>query len=199
MTKIRKNLLESIDDIYVNRINLWKDSPFENLTYLSNDERGKWGERFIFNLIKLNTNLSVEWDEDSNTNNNDGVYDIAILHNNNKIRIEVKTATRGNTKTSNWQHENIYSSNKWDKLLLFDIDFYGFYITIIDYEDMVFNHKHSIFGRKPTLRNNQDDKYKFDFGDKQQKNGIDSNLTFYYDLTNPQDDELVNFLTSKIL
>jgi hypothetical protein len=196
---LTQHIIESVENKYETRTNLWVDSPFEKITLLSNDERGKWGEETIFNCIQNLTNFKVEWTGDSNTNQKDGVYDIIIRHNDKKIRIEVKTATRGNTKTANWQHENIYASNKWDKLILFDINFFSFYITIIDYNEMTFNSRHHIFNRKPTLRNNQDDKYKFDFGNIQQKNGIISGLTFHYDLTNPDKTKFSEFLMAKLV
>jgi len=192
-------LIESVENKYKNRTNLWVDSPFEKITLLSNDERGKWGEETVFDFIQKLTDFDVEWTGDYNTSQKDGVYDIIIHHNGKKIRIEVKTATRGNTKTANWQHENIYASGKWDKLILFDIDFFDFYITIIDYNEMHFNSRHPIFNRKPTLRNNQDDKYKFDFGNSQQKKGIRSGLTFHYDLTNPDEKLFADFLTNKLV
>lgn len=191
-------LVQSVNDAYENRINRWGNSPFEKLTLLSNDERGKWGERVVFNLIQKLTTLEVVWDEDHNINNEDGVYDIAITHNGVKYRIEVKTATRGNGEAPNWQHENIYSSHKWDKLILFDVDFYGGFITIIDYEDMIFGDKHPIFNRKVTLRKEQVDKYKFDFGIKQQVNGISNGMTFRYNLNNFDEDKLSRFLVEKL-
>ena len=185
-------LIESIETAYENRKDIWQDSPFRQITLLSNDERGKWGEEFVSNLIKKLTGLDVEWDGGSNTNQNDGVYDFKVGK--LKHRVEVKTASRGTCGTPNWQHENIYASNKWDKLIFFDFDLFGFYLTIIDYSDMTFNTQHPVFGRKPTLRNNQDDKYKMDFGTQQQKRGIESGYTFWYDISKPDDEGLKNHI-----
>ena len=193
-------LIESIEAAYENRKDPWQDSPFKQITLLSNDERGKWGEKYIFNLIKSLTDFNVEWEGDSNTNKDDGVYDLVIHHNHSKekIRIEVKTASRGTCKDPNWQHENVYASDKWDKLVLFDFDFFGFYLTIIDYSEMTFNERHRIFGRKPTLRNNQDDKYKFDFGIQQQLRGVESGYTFWYNIINPDEKGLKEHLFKKL-
>lgn len=189
-------LIESIETAYENRKDIWEDSPFRQITLLSNDERGKWGEEFVANLIKNLTDLTVEWNGDNNTNQDDGVYDIMVSNVSNEIknRIEVKTASRGSGTDANWQHENVYASNKWDKLIFFDFDLFGFYLTIIDYKDMKFDVRHPIFGRKPTLRNNQDDKYKVDFGIQQQKRGLVSGHTFWYDISNPDEEGLKQHL-----
>lgn len=189
-------LVESIETAYENRKDIWQDSPFRQITLLSNDERGKWGEEFVSNLIKKLTNLNVEWNGDSNTNQDDGVYDVVVSknHSKKKTRVEIKTASRGTCGAANWQHENVYASNKWDKLIFFDFDLFGFYLTVIDYNDMTFDTRHPVFGRKPTLRNNQDDKYKIDFGIQQQQRGLDSGYTFWYDITNPDEEGLKNHL-----
>ena len=189
-------LIESVETAYNNRKDIWQDSPFRQITLLSNDERGKWGEEFVSNLIKKLTDLDVEWDGDNNTNQDDGVYDVVISRNQNskKSRVEIKTASRGTCNNPNWQHENVYASNKWDKLIFFDFDLFGFYLTVIDYSDMTFDKQHPVFGRKPTLRNNQDDKYKIDFGIQQQKRGLESGHTFWYDITNPDEEGLKNHL-----
>jgi hypothetical protein len=193
---ITEFLVESIETAYENRKDLWEDSPFRQITLLSNDERGKWGEGVVYGIINNLTDLNVEWDGDTNTNQDDGVYDIVITrnHSKKKTRVEVKTASRGNCRTANWQHENIYSSNKWDKLIFFDFDLFGFYLTVIDYSELTFDVRHPVFGRKPTLRNNQDDKYKMDFGNLQQQKGLDSGYTFWYDITNPDEEGLRNHL-----
>lgn len=193
-------LTESIENAYVNRKDIWQDSPFQQVTLLSNDERGKWGEEFVSSLIKKLTDLNVEWNGDNNTNQEDGVYDIMVSNvcNTIKHRLEVKTASRGTCSTPNWQHENVYASNKWDKIIFFDFDLFGFYLTIIDYKDMTFDVRHPVFGRKPTLRNNQDDKYKMDFGIQQQKRGLESGYTFWYDITNPDDEGLKQHLTKHL-
>lgn len=59
-------LIESIEAAYENRKDPWQDSPFKQITLLSNDERGKWGEKYIFNLIKSLTDFNVKWEGDNN-------------------------------------------------------------------------------------------------------------------------------------
>jgi len=179
--------------------NYWKGSFFEEIVKLSNDERGKWGEENFYKFIKSLTSYSVEWDEDRNINMSDGVYDIWINRpDGTKLRIEVKTASRGTGKESNWQHENIYASEKWDKLVFFDFEYSTIWITILDYSELSFDSRHVVFGTKPTLRSDQQDKYKWDFRDKQIQLGIFKGHTFCYDIDNSDDDEFSNFLKNKL-
>ena len=63
---------------------------------------------------------------------------------------------------------------------------------------MTFNSRHEIFGTKPTLRNDQNDKYKWDFRDKQVHLGVANGHTFCYDVMNPDYDAFSEFLTNKL-
>lgn len=199
MKNLTEHICNSVEETYNNRTNLWGDSPFEKLTLLTNDERGKWGEKTVKYLIETYTDYIVEWDEDKNINQNNGIYDLIVESNQSKNRIEIKTATRGNSKNPNWQHENLIKEKKWDKLTFLDIDFFGFYLTIIGYDEINFDEKHPVFGRTPTLRKSQNDKYKFDFGMNQQRNGIKYGMTYFYDITNPNIEGLIKFLTNRFL
>jgi hypothetical protein len=178
----------------------WKGSLFEEVVQLSNDERGKWGEKTFYDLIKFLTPYDVQWDEDQNINNIDGVYDIWInLPDGNKIRIEIKTASRGTGSKSSWQHENLYASEKWDKLVFIDFEYSTIWFTVLDYSEVVFDARHKVFGTKPTLRNDQNDKYKWDFRDKQVHLGVANGYTFCYDVDNPNDDEFSAFLKNRLI
>lgn len=186
-------LCRSVETVFQNRTNLWEASPFEKLTFLTNDERGKWGESTIKFLIETLTSYEVVWDGDKNTNQTDGTYDILI----NEKRTEIKTANGGSSNPPNWQHENIIKENVWDKLVFLDIDFFGFYVTVFDFEQIDFDKKHPVFGRTPTLRQSQTDKYKFDFGLKQQQLGIQSGFTCFHSVGNHNADSLSQFLIDK--
>jgi hypothetical protein len=188
-------LVESVENAYDNRKDFWEDSPFRKLTLLTNDERGSWGEKALTKLFDKVGNIKYEWDQDKNTNQRDGIYDIVVLKNDRRIRVEVKTATIG--QNNSWQHENIYKKQVWDKLVFIDVDYFSINITVIDYSQMTFDSKHSVFGRKPTLRSSQDDKYKFDFGKSNIQRGIDNGYTFCYNILNPDEKGLVSFLTEK--
>jgi hypothetical protein len=188
-------LIESVEKSYDDRKDLWEDSPFRKLTLLTNDERGRWGEKFLTELFDKIQTIQYDWDADTNTNQQDGIYDIVTLKNGKRTRIEVKTATTG--QNNSWQHENIYKKEVWDKLVFIDIDYFSFYITVIGYSEMVFDYKHPVFGRKPTLRSDQGDKYKFDFGKSNLQRGIDNGYTFCYNVVNPDENGLTEFLVSK--
>ena len=79
---------------YTHTNEVWYKSPFKGLKEVSNDDRGEWGEDFLQKLISDVTELSVTWDGNNNTSNDDGIYDIKV----NKKRTEVKTATIGYNK-----------------------------------------------------------------------------------------------------
>ena len=189
---IEESKNESIDDSKY----YWKNSYFEFLKPLSLDERGKWGEN-LSHKIMLNAGLEAYWDGDNNIDKEDGIYDIWTLCSGWKKRIEVKTAMRGTTTVS-WQHENIYGSpDIWDKLIFLDLDYNEFYLTIFDYDEMVWDKKNPLIGKKPTLRKDSIDAYKVDMSGTSIKNTLFAGLTFSHtigdDLT-----PLCKFMREKI-
>ena len=189
-------ILESVNKRYVNSVkgDYWKGSYFEDIVKLTNDERGKWGEHLFRDLIKYPTiEMPVMWDEDKNTDPEDGVYDMFLESNSGeRLRIEVKTSGRtvSKGKPVGWQHENIYfGGNKWDKLVFIDYDADDvMYITIVDYDQVVTNGQIdlSLFGKNGHCRKNEDGKAKVDFSMKSLQNGIDVGLTFKYDINNEE-------------
>ena len=143
MRTIVTNLIED----YEKCASYWSGSIFESVTHFSQDYKGKFGElRFSDGAPNLHTlqtmPLPVEWDEDENTNNNDGVYDLFwYLHNGKKRRVEVKTSGRtfSKGKPKGWQHDNVYFlDNEWDKLVCIDYDANDVvFFTIVDYSQVV--------------------------------------------------------------
>ena len=181
---------ESVEEAYNNRDMSWVGSKFERLITLSNDERGYWGEKFLFDLIMRVAKIESKWDGDCNTRPADGgIYDI-LVNLTRKLRTEAKTAFSFNSDSNarNWQHENIYSKSVWDKLLFLDVDYDRLYITVLTPENMKYlfkNEKDPILGKKATLREAQKDKWKFDFSSVTVKNAIDAGYTFCYNVDNP--------------
>lgn len=192
-SSLKTKLIESVENISKDKDCVWKNSVFYPLIHLSNDERGKWGESFLNDVLSEITDNAI-WLKDKNIKQNDGIYDIKIL---NK-RIEVKTALRG-TKNYSWQHENIYNERVWDYLMLVDVDVEGIYFTSMQYEDFIFGKKHEIFNKTPTLRKGQTDKYKFDLSINNIHSGINSGLTFYYDVMKDNSKALKSFMKEKLL
>ena len=200
-----KTIVTNLIEDYKKSASYWSGSIFESVTHFSTDYKGKFGEELLFNVIKDNTDIPVEWDEDQNTNNNDGVYDLFwYLHNGKKIRVEVKTSGRtvANGKPIGWQHENVYfSDNKWDKLVFIDYDANDVvFFTIVDYNQVVKDNTLdlSLFGKKGHQRKNEEGKAKVDFSMRSVQNGIDNKVTFNYDFNNPDNEGLSNFLEEKL-
>ena len=203
---IMKSIVTNLIEDYKKSASYWNGSIFESVTHFSTDYKGKFGEELLYNIIKDNTDIPVEWDEDQNTNNDDGVYDLFwYLHNGKKkMRVEVKTSGRtvANGKPIGWQHENVYfSDNKWDKLVFIDYDANDVvFFTIVDYNQVVKDNTLdlSLFGKKGHQRKNEEGKAKVDFSMRSIQNGIDNNVTFKYDFNNPNDELLALFLIEKL-
>ena len=200
-----KTIVTNLIEDYKKSASYWSGSIFESVTHFSTDYKGKFGEELLFNVIKDNTNIPVEWDEDQNTNNNDGVYDLFwYLNNGKKMRVEVKTSGRtvANGKPIGWQHENVYfSDNKWDKLVFIDYDSNDVvFFTIVDYNQVVKDNTLdlSLFGKKGHQRKNEEGKAKVDFSMRSVQNGIDNKVTFNYDCNNTDNEGLSNFLKEKL-
>ena len=62
--------------------------------------------------------------------------------------------------------------------------------------DFDYNRQHPILGRTPHLRKGTTDVYKFDFGKKTIKNGIESGITFELKERETDDGSLKEFLTN---
>ena len=200
-----KSLVTELTENYKKQATYWSGSLFEDVVSLSTDYKGKWGEELFRDILLKYTDIPVQWDEDSNTSNNDGVYDLFwYLHNGKKLRIEVKTSGRTVSKgvAKGWQHENVYfCDDKWDKMVFIDYDANDvMYITIVDYNQVVTNDMIdlSLFGKNGHCRKNEDGKAKVDFSMRSIENGIAKGVTFKYDFNNPNDDLLGFFLLSKL-
>lgn len=194
---VRTILDETIQEAILNSNDSWKGSPFEHLTKkITNDERGRWGEKFLFRIITEVAKINSSWDGDCNTRPEDGgTYDI-LVNLIKKLRNEVKTAFSC-VSNANWQHENIYAKSVWDKLTFVDVDYDCIYITVLTPENMEYlfrNEQDPILGKKATLREAQEDKWKFDFSRNTMKNAIAAGYTFCYDYNNPDDKGLVAHL-----
>jgi len=178
--------------------NYWVGSPFEEIVALDSDTRGKWGETILFEFLTKYTKLDLTWDKDFNSNTADGVYDMFFTRKKpkKKVRIEGKTAGRGKSKT--WQHENIYASEAWDKLVLLDFDYSTLWLTVVDYSEMVFDKKHPVFERKPHLRKDETDKYKWDFSLRQLELGAVAGFSYCHNVLNPDCKKLSSFLNQKL-
>ena len=200
-----RDIAIEVMESYQEQASYWSGAFFERVTNYSTDAKGKYGEELLYKFIKDYTDIPVQWDEDSNTSNDDGVYDLFwYLHNGKKRRLEVKTSGRtvSNGRPIGWQHENVYfSDNKWDKLVFLDYDRNDvMFITVVDYDMVVKDNTMdlSIFGKKAHQRKNEEGKAKVDFSMKSIRKGIDAGVTFEYDFKNPCDEALALFLLKKL-
>lgn len=201
------DLIKNLNGKYTKstKANYWDNSIFRDIVKLTNDERGRWGEELLFELVKEYTDFNVYWDCDKNTNPLDGIYDLWIVKNIKiKKRIEVKTSGRtiSKGKPIGWQHENVYyCDNQWDKLVFIDYDSNDvIYVTIVDYDQIVVDNQIdlTIFGKKGHCRKNENGKAKVDFSMKSINKGLDIGITFKHDLNNPSDEKLKTFLIEKL-
>ena len=201
-----RDLITKLTKDYQQKSTYWTGSFFEEVVKLSTDYKGKYGEELMRNIILKYTDIPVQWDEDSNTSNDDGVYDLFwFLHNGKKRRNEIKTSGRTVSKgvAKGWQHENIYfTDNKWDLATFIDYDANDvIYITIVRYDEIVTDNKINlaIFGKNGHCRKNETGKAKVDFSMRSIVHGIKAGVTFKYDLNQPDDDLLSFFLLSKLI
>jgi hypothetical protein len=182
-----------------NVYNIWENSPFEEpIKGRTSDERGYYGEGLVNDCVSKLTNFECKWLRDSNTSQEDGIYDILI----NGYRTEVKTASASLDKKTGkilykFQHENIYKENVWDKLVLVDIEPNGVYWTILNHSEMNFEGRHPILKTSATKHLSA---YKFDTAySTKSKNGCNLNrgitagITIYVP-NNADSSELSSFL-----
>ena len=188
MKSVLHDILVESRKISVNRSDdIWKNSEFHFLVPLSSDERGRWGEYFFHRLLQEYTNYSVDWDGDSNTEPEDGIYDMKA----NYLRTEMKTAMKG-TKSDTWQHDVIKEVDDYDRLVFLDLKpDNNIYITVIKNTEMVYGTKHPIFEKKSTPCKGG---WKFDMSNATLRKGVDAGLTYIYEWETPNDTELSTFL-----
>ncbi len=186
-----KILIESLEDAVNRSEDIWKGSVFHKLLPLSSDERGRWGEDYFHRLMTEHTPYKVEWDGDSNTEPEDGIYDMKITHI-NSLRTELKTAMKG-TKNNSWQHDVIKEEEFFDRLVFLDLRPEEIIqITVIKNTEMVYGTRHPIFEKKSSPCKGG---WKFDMSNATLRRGINAGLTYIHDLKNPNNTELSTFLS----
>ena len=202
-TLLEQTINEAVS--HSNASSYWGNSKFEPIVKLTNDERGKWGESYVYALLKDLVGLDVGWDEDANTDADDGTYDVYVNSPNGKIRIEVKTSGRtvAKGKPIGWQHENVYyHNNLWDKLFIVDYDSNPdvIYLTILDHDEIVKDGQLDLtmLGKKGHNRKDVAGKSKVDFSSKTLRLGVEKGLTFVYNVNDPDNEGLTYFLLDKL-
>ena len=186
---------ESKKDTTDKSIDIWSNSKFSFLKPLSTDEKGRWGENYFKRLVENYTSHTIIWDEDKNTNQPDGSYDMKI----NDLRVEVKTAMKS-TKNESWQHDQI-KKDEFDKIVFFDLNPNDtINIIILHNSDIPYTKDHINFNfmnRKATACKGS---WKYDINKKALRTYTELGQTFCYDLNNTINNKNINeFLTRQFL
>jgi hypothetical protein len=190
MKTIEEILLEARQVTIDRSEDIWKKSIFHFLLPFSSDERGRFGEYYFSRIAQEYTDFSVIWDGDSNTEADDGIYDMTI----NYLRNEIKTAMKG-TKSDTWQHDVIKEVDDYDRLTFLDMTPDNkIYITVIKNTEMVYGTRHPIFEKKSTSCKGG---WKFDMSNSTLAKGLYNGMTYLHNTENPNYEKLSEFLVKK--
>ena len=198
------NLINNLIDEYQSVNNYWAGSVFESVTHLSTDYKGRFGEELFYKLLLEYTDIDAQWDGDTNTNNDDGVYDIHWTIDGVKNRVEIKSSGRtvSNGRPVGWQHENVYfNDNSWDYLVFLDYDRdNSVVITIIRYDEVVIDGELnlSMFGKKGHIRKNTGGKAKVDFSSRSHRLGEATGFCYRHNVLSDDITGLVEFINSRL-
>lgn len=175
---------------------IWTGSKFEAMNDLKIDYSGKVGENVFFPFLMENTDWSVVYLDNSNTNAGDGVYDGMI----NGKRVEVKTARLGKSTSKydmfggNFQHENL-KHGECDYVLFLDYTPNYMLMTVVDFQNINLDESHSVLGIKPHKRKDTTNIYKLDLKENTSiKKAVDGGIAMKVD-ENTKDVEIVEFLS----
>lgn len=91
----------------------WMDSLYENIKFLSIDERGQLGEEIAVEILR-SFSCNVEY----NPNRTGAVIGWDFICNNLKVETKLATITIG---TGLFQHENLHSQRDFDGVLFIDV------------------------------------------------------------------------------
>lgn len=157
----------------INRKKQWlPSSTYWRLKLLCPDQIGEFGERFAKELMRrLGSPYLVTWSNETGSKE----YDILITNQltGKSIRLEVKTATQGNTpegSTQNptFQHEDLRKDRGYDAILFLDFGPDAVYATFLTKNEIPFdesNHDSSVLPHHGPLTLRDDGlNYKYTFG-----------------------------------
>lgn len=182
---ISKMVLYCINTIIQNqqkkKLNWNPTSIYEPLRTMSSiDDKGDVGEMLLNEVLK--NKFKVVWDKAKTSKEKD--WDITVEN----IKIEVKTATMGNSTTT-FQHEKFFKNRKYDVIAFLDFTPDKLYVTLAKKSDIIWEklHKRNVDGVLTT-------EHKFDFSLKNIKEGkIDKLKGYKIKLIKTEDDLIVLF------
>ena len=141
MTNLHDALIDIIDAKAdeVQKKDVWhKAGLFNRLKAISVDSRGKVGEKFIAQcLVALGHKAEINRATDRTSKH----WDVLV---NNKIKLEIKTATVGKTGR-NFQHDNIEKDRDYHALVLLDIAPSAIYVTAAPKDTLPFNKPNALW------------------------------------------------------
>jgi len=162
---ISKKVLFCINEIVKNqhthKLNWKDDSIYNPLKIMSSiDDKGDVGEMLLNEVLK--NRFKVTWEKAKTSREKD--WDITV----DGIKIEVKTATMGNTSMT-FQHEKFFKNRNYDAVVFLDFTPNNLYITFAKKSDILWDRLH-----KRKVNDVYTTEYKFDFSLKNIKeNKID--------------------------
>jgi hypothetical protein len=112
----------------------WSNSLYEDMKFLTIDERGQLGEEITTEILK-NYNCDVQYDA-SKTELTKG-WDLIV--DNLKIEVKLATITIG---SGGFQHENLHSQRDFDGVLFIDIAPSEVYLTAVRKNDILWRKLH---------------------------------------------------------
>ena len=139
----------------------WNDSLYEDIQFLSIDERGQLGEEITVDILR-NFKCKVDYDKSVTG----AVKGWDFISNDLKIEVKLATITIG---TGQFQHENLHSQRDFDGILFIDVAPNEIYLTAVCKKDIIWKNLH----RRP----NGD--YKCDFTVKQIQNNSITKFSKY--------------------
>jgi len=158
-------ILKKIKDIQARKLPQkfdWNDSLYEDIQFLTIDEKGQLGEEITVDILK-SFNCNIEY-EQSMTEETKG-WD--LISNNLKIEVKLATITIG---TGLFQHENLHPQRDFHGILFIDIAPEEVCLTAVCKKDILWKNLHrrvsGIYKCDFTIKHIQDntiprfDKYK---------------------------------------
>ena len=112
----------------------WNDSLYEDIQYLSIDERGQLGEEIAVEILKgFDCNINY------NPSRTSEIIGYDFKSNGKKIEAKLATITIG---TGQFQHENLHSQRDFDAILFIDIAPNKVFLTAVRKENILWKNLH---------------------------------------------------------
>lgn len=112
----------------------WNDSLYEDIQFLTIDERGQLGEEITVDILK---SVGCKVDYDSSRTSEVKGWD--LISNGLKIETKLATITVG---SGGFQHENLHSQRDFDGILFIDVAPNEIYLTAVCKKDILWKKLH---------------------------------------------------------